>query len=364
MDGASYVVVFPTVFARGRMRQLALNIRGVLRARGQGFRSVRRDGDVILVDANDPVFASSAIGLLFGIDRVAIARRTGCDLESVASGIASVGGNLLLKGERFLVRVDGPTRGYVPKDAEIAATSEIIEKKSGLGARPGTEQNHDKVLYAHVTRKSAYVCIFTDEGRGGVPHGGADRRAVCAIYDEMSAVSCYETVKQGYDARIIMCYARDGELAGLVRAACQIIPRLAREGAELDFYRIPAGGGPLARARMALEIMLAYPERYVSLATSPLVFPDAFADGASRRVFEAGKIPLVPLAGVDGGMFDDAKEIGLGRSMARLERAASSSPRDPGPPSKKAVAGAMGSKMSVSVPAGPNLVHDILDSLG
>ena len=367
MGRRPFVVVFPTAFARGGMQQLARNIRAVLRIRGQGFGSVRRDGDVILVDADDPVFASSAIGLLFGIDRVAIARRAGNDLAGVASGIAEVAGSLLLRGERFLVRVGGATRGYAARDAEVAATSEIIGRRSALGARPGTERDHDRLLYAHVTARGAYVCIFVDGGRGGAPHRPGADRAVCAIYDEVSAASCYETVRQGYDARIIVCYRRESELPGLARAASRVIPALVRERADVDFYRVGvrASGAAnyLAYVREVLEIMLQYEERYVSLALPALVFPAGFAAEMSRRAFEAGRIPIVPLAGADEGLFSGARELGLELGAGRIRRLAAAAP------GARARAGgaardAMRTRRRVSVPAGPNGVHDILDSLG
>ena len=69
MDETSYVVVFPTIFTKNKIPQLITNIKKILRIKGQKFGSVKRDGDVILVDANDPVFASSAINLLFGIKK-------------------------------------------------------------------------------------------------------------------------------------------------------------------------------------------------------------------------------------------------------------------------------------------------------
>ena len=31
-------------------------------------------------------------------------------------------------------------------------------------------------------------------------------KTICAVYDEISAISCFETIKQGYDTRIIVCY--------------------------------------------------------------------------------------------------------------------------------------------------------------
>ena len=36
---------------------------------------------------------------------------------------------------------------------KLQATSEIIEKKSNLGARPGTEEDYDKLLFTYLTKE-------------------------------------------------------------------------------------------------------------------------------------------------------------------------------------------------------------------
>ena len=202
MDEISYVIVFPTIFSKNKIPQLIINIKKILNIKNQEFKSVKRDGDIILVHANDPVFASSAINLLFGIEKIAIARLIKNDFQNIISEITSIGGNLLLKGEKFLVRVEGISKGFVTKDVEIAATSNIIEKKANLGAHPGTDENFDKLLYTYLTKNNAYVCIFSDVGKGGIPYQSQKEKTICAVYDEISAVSCFETIKQGYDVKI------------------------------------------------------------------------------------------------------------------------------------------------------------------
>ena len=101
MNEVSYVVVFPTVFSRRHTRQLIRNVKDILRIRGQQFKSVRRDGDVVLVHANDPVFASSAIGLLFGIEKIAIARCVRNDFDGIVKEIASTGETCFCRGRGF-----------------------------------------------------------------------------------------------------------------------------------------------------------------------------------------------------------------------------------------------------------------------
>ena len=360
MGKASYVVVFPTPFARGRIPALIDNIEKILKIRGLGFGSVRRDGDVVLVDASDPVFASSAIGLLFGTEKIVIARQVRNDFEEIVSEIVETGGNLLLRGERFLVRVDGAAKGFVTKDVELAATSGIIEKKSGLGALPGTDARHDRLLYARLTEENAYVSIFSDAGSGGVPRVEG-QGAVCAIYDEISAVSCYETIRQGYDARIVVCYRRKSELLGLAKMINRIIPRLVRESIELEFFHIKGGDSYLSRAGSIFRLLLRFPDGRVSLPLSPLIFPQAFIDRMLGEVFGAGKVPLLPLAGAESGIFDLAARLGLGSDgdRKRLERFVGAVRKD-GP---EGAGVPPGDGVRIAIRTGPNNVHDILDSL-
>ncbi|MFQ5476753.1 MAG: thiamine biosynthesis protein [Nitrosopumilus sp.] len=367
MGEISYVVVFPTIFTKNKISQLITNIKKILKIKDQQFKSVKRDGDVILVDANDPVFASSAINLLFGIEKIAIARQIKNDFQDIISEITSIGGNLLLKGEKFLVKVEGSSKGFLTKDVETAATSNIIEKKSNLGAHPGTEEDYDKLLYTYLTKNNAYICIFSDKGNGGIPYQSQNQKTVCAVYDEISAVSCFETIKQGYDTKIIVCYRQKSELMNLVKIINQIIPRLVQDKIELEFFELkikPNGiKNYLIYVNSILEIMLRHSNIYVSLALSPLVFSMDFIENSLKQVFEKKKIPIIPLAGVDTNLFDEAKEIGLERNIKKLEKTVTISSNEIPVFSKKEVEFALKTKKKISVQVGPNNVHDILDSL-
>ena len=324
MNEISYVVVFPTIFSKNKIPQLISNIKKILKIKNQQFKSVKRDSDVILIDANDPVFASTAINLLFGIEKIIIARQIKSDFQDIISEITSVSGNLLLKGEKFLVKVEGISKGFLVKDIEIAATSNIIEKKSNLGAHPGTDENYDKLLYTYLTKNYAYISIFSDKGNGGIPYQSQNEKTICAVYDELSAVSCFETIKQGYDTKIIICYRQKSELTNLAKIINQIIPRLVQDKIEVEFFylKIKSGGikNYLIYVNSILEIMLKQSNNRISLALSPLVFSSSFIDNSLKKVFEKKKIPIIPLTGVDISLFNEAKEIGLERNIKKLEK--------------------------------------------
>ena len=367
MNDISYVVVFPSIFSKNKIPQLIKNIKKILKIKNQKYNSVKRDGDIILIDANDPVFASSAINLLFGIEKIAITRQVKNDFQNIVSEITTIGGNLLLKGEKFLVRVEGISKGFIVKDVEIAATSNIIEKKSNLGAHPGTDEKFDKLLYTYLTKNHAYICIFTDKGKGGIPYQSQEQQVICAVFDEISAISCYETIKQGYDTKIIVCYRQESELMNLAKMINQIIPRLVQDEIKIEFFnlKINSNGNKnyLIYLNSIIEILLSFSNKRISLSLSPLIFSGNFIDNALNRVFTKKKIPIIPLTGVDNQLFLEAKEIGLERSIKKLEKMISVRSNDVPKVSKTDIEFAFNTKKEVFVKLGVNNVHDILDSL-
>ena len=367
MNEISYVVVFPNIFSKNKIPQLIVNIKKILQSKNLRINSIKRDNDIILVDAYDPVFASSAISLLFGIEKIAIARKIKNNFQEIVSEIVSIAGNLILKGEKYLVKVEGKSKGFLVKDIEIAATSKIIEKNSSLEAFPGTENNHNKLLYTYLTKKNGYVCIFLDKGNGGIPYLSQNKKAICAIYDEVSAISCYETIKQGYDTRIIVCYNQKKELMSIVKIINQILPRLVQDKIKLEFFQLKIKPSRtrnyLVFVGSVIEIMLEQNDNYVSLPLSPLFFSSNFVESSLERVFSKNKIPIMPLVGIDSNLFDDAKEIGLGKNMKRLEKTLMITAKEIPSISRKEVESTLKTKKSVMVKVGPNNIHDILDYL-
>jgi len=96
MKNEVLVIVFPSIFSKNKVSFLISNIKKVLKIQNQKFRKIRKEGDVIIVEANDPVFASSAINTLFGIKGVAIAKPVTNDFESIVNGVSKVAENIFL----------------------------------------------------------------------------------------------------------------------------------------------------------------------------------------------------------------------------------------------------------------------------
>ena len=366
------IVVFPSVFAKNKASSLITNIKKILRIQNQKFRKIRKEGDIIIVEADDPVFASSAINTLFGINGVAIAKQVTNDFESIVNGISKIAKDIFLKGERFLLQIEGYAKGFTTKDIELAATSSLIEKTAEMGIKPGTSKKYDRKLYVRLTKLNAYICIYYDNGLGGVPNNSQDKEIICCIFDELSAVSCLETIKQGFDVKIIICYNKDSELLHLVKIVNQIIRRTVKPKINLDFYKIH-DNKKLAQlllteitSKILMKIAATSGIKRISLGTSTLIHPIDFSESLSKQISDKNLIPYFPLSGLDDNVFESAREIGLEKYLNSIKKLGSTKFHNSKQPAKKIekiVDDTIMTKKTVSVNVGLNNVHEILDEI-
>jgi hypothetical protein len=372
MNENAFVVVFLSVFAKNKKTLLVNNIKKILKINNQKINQITRDDDLVVIDANDPVFASSAINLLFGVDKIAIARRVENKFDVIVSTIAKIGTSLLLQGEQFYVKVEGHSSGYLPKDVEVAATSALIEKTAQMNSKPGSEERHDKLIYCFLTKKNAYVSIFMDEGHGGIPYNSQGDKAVCCVYDELSAISCLESIKQGFDVKIIVCYD-DSNLHDLVKMINRILPRTVQTSVTLDFFKIPIRQRDTKSLQMmiktATHILCSMAKlekiKRVSLSLSPLAFPLWLIDENVNVVQQNNCLPWIALSGIDDSIIKTAKEIGLGKYLHKIEKFGKNKFEKINSDAKTfdIATKAMKARKSITVRVGPNNIHDILDSI-
>jgi len=366
------VVVFPSLYSLNKIDYLVSSISMILKTMKLGFSKIRKNGSVIIVEADDPVFASSAIASLFGIEKIAIAKEVENSFNSIVTTIVTVGANLLLRGERFFVKVDGTGTEYVPKDVELAATSALIEKTVNFQTKPGTESSYDKIIYTYITKSQAYVCVFIDKGAGGIPNKSQNQKVLCCIYDELSVIACLQTLKMGFDVKILVCYSNESELLNTVKMLNQILPKLLQTNVELHFCKLDmksTGRSILLKTAIITAILVSFAKRIridrISLAISPLIFPAWFIEYNAMRVFQKGIIPWFPLSGIDNSIFDTANEIGLGKHVSKIENLCKIKFKKELPKDKinKISQISLRDIKTITITLGSKNIHDIIDSL-
>ena len=366
------VVVFPSLYSLNKIDYLVSSISMILKIKKLGFNKIRKNGSIIIIEANDPVFASSAIATLFGIEKIAIAKEIKNSFNAIVTSIVTVGATLLLRGERFYVKVDGMGTEFVPKDVELAATSALIEKTVNFQTKPGTESSYDKIIYTHITKSHAYVCIFIDKGGGGIPNKSQNQRVLCCIYDELSVIACLQTLKMGFDVKILVCYSNESDLLTTVKMLNQILPRFLQTKIELHFCKLDmksTGKSILLKTAIITAILTSLAKRIridrISLAISPLIFPAWFLEYNAMRVFQKGIIPWFPLSGIDDSIFDTANEIGLGKYVSKIENLCKMKFKKDIPKDKidKISQISLRDIKTITITLGSKNIHDIIDSL-
>jgi len=372
LKGNIVVVVFPSTFSQNKMKPLVANIKRVLKIENQKFHKIKRDGDLIIVETDDPVFTSSTISSLFGIERVAIAYQLVNNFDSIVNSLAKVGVDLFIKSERFLIRVEGYARGFITKDVEVAATSTLIEKTAKKGIKPGTDEKYDKLLYAYLTKSHAYICIYLDEGLGGIPNNSQNKKIVCCVFDELSAVSCLETIKNGFDVKIIICFTKESELLHITKMINQLIHRTVKPKINLEFYKVPIDNK--ATSLLLIEIIIELLSiiaitnniKRISLSLSSLIYPIDFLENMIRRVYKKKLVPYVPLSGLDNNILTSAREIGLEKYLPKIKKYGKSKFNDSKKTMKeikKIAERTAKSRKIISIKVGQNNIHDILDKI-
>jgi len=372
LEESVVVVVFPSTFSQNKIKPLTTNIKKILKIENQKFHKIRRDGDVIIVETDDPVFTSTTINTLFGIKRVAIAKQITNNFGLIVNGISKVGVDLFIERERFLIRVEGYAKGFMEKDVEVAATSSLIEKTAKKGIRPGTEEKYDKLLYVYLTKSHAYICIYSDEGLGGIPNNSQNKKTVCCVFDELSAISCLETIKHGFDVKIIICFTKESELLHIVKMVNQLIRRTVKPKIDLEFYKVPIDKKltSLLLTEITIELLsIIATSNYIkriSLSLSPLIYPIDFLENVVKRVYKKKLVPYLPLTGLDSNVLVSAQEIGLEKYLPRIKKYGKTkfcNSKKPLKEIKKIAERSVMTRKVISIKVGQNNIHDILDKI-
>ncbi|MGI0027621.1 MAG: thiamine biosynthesis protein [Nitrosopumilaceae archaeon] len=374
MSEKTVIVVFPTIFSLNKIDYLISNISKILKMKSQSYGKIQQSDSVIIIDAKDPVIASSIIGNLFGIDRIAIATEVENSFEGVLSNIVKIGSNLLLKGEKFLTKVEGQTTQYMPKDLELAATSSLIEKTSHLQTKPGSETIYDKLLYTYLTKSHAYICIFIDKGNGGIPYNSHNEKILCCVHDEFSAISCLQIIKMGFEPKILVCYQSEPDLLNIVKMINQILSHIIQDKVELQFCKLSVkssgSSSILFKVAAITEILTVLATKIkierISVSVSSLIFPSWFIEYNAKVILKKNMMPWFPLLAVDNSIFENANELGLEKYMPRIQNLCKLKFKNINIQQdkiRKISQVAIKTRKIITIKTGTKNVHDIIDSI-
>ena len=152
----------------------------------------------------------------------------------------------------------------------------------------------------------------------------------------------------------------------------RILPRTLHSKIELEFYEIGIKGvssqSLLLKVQSIMNILINVAKfhkiKKISLPISPLIFPSFFVNNAINDLVSKNLIPYIPLTGLDNEILHNAREIGLGKFLPKIEKYGKIN-FNKIPKSIKEVQNisrtALKTKKSLTVTLGPNNVHEIMD---
>jgi len=242
-QGRTVLLVFPSQFSIGRIDKLISVIKDALRSKDIEIRDIVLEEECVVFELANVVEGASIIGEMFGVDKVAIAKKVSTSrFEEVITEVVNIGKLKILPNEKFFVKVQishNAKVNYKPRDLEFASTGELIaalqsslshslssssrqsstfsssSSSSSLSsfARPARDESDaDRLIEILIGKLSTYVCIEIDAGLGGLPFASQDQKVLCTIHNTLSAISCMAVLKCGFFPEIVILYTDDDNL--------------------------------------------------------------------------------------------------------------------------------------------------------
>jgi hypothetical protein len=312
----------------------------------------------LLCETEDSVELASRIEGIFGIDKVAIARRVKNQFKELTDAIAEVGLKTVLPREKFFVKVKAVgANDYAERDVEFASSGKLAAALAEIGVRPArNEQEADRVIVAFAGGKFAYVCLEVRKGPGGLPLGSLGM-ASCSLHSSLSFLSCSAAAKSGFMPEIILLYSDEEELHANAKLAENLAKRI---GIKEQVVRIAPMDIPSIKDVAILElkevitakVLIGQPGNRVVLPFTPAIHPLWLIEAIARNAMAARKMPYMPLIFTDIPEYI-AAEMQVTITKSKFQKYSSTI---------DAIAKSSIKKMK-RLKVGPNYLHDILDSI-
>ena len=371
------LLVFPSTFSTNKIDDLKSTIKNALESHDLECNDIVLDNGLLLVDIKDAVTAASIVSDLFGVDKVAVANKTSSKFTELVAAIVDAGKKIIHEGETFAVKVTANNKDYVGRDVEFAATASLIGELSKLNIKAVDEQECNKLIYVHLSKNSAYVCLFVDKGMNGLPLGSQNEQLLCSLHNSLSALSCLMAVKCGFNPKLVLLKINEDNFREAAKHIELIAKKLGKKQIKLDIatFKISNNGSQLFAIEKLSSVLLAklssqYNIKNIALPLSTAIFPAWFISDIVRDVAKVAT-PWLPLMFMSDELYTNAKTLGL--KDAHLTEIESTS-RTSFDADKYAqlmktidlediIGNALKSMKTIDLEVGPNYLHDILDSV-
>jgi len=370
------LLVFPSEFSLDKISNLQSSIRSALKASNITCNEIFFDDPLIVAEVDDTITAASILANLFGIEKVAIAKKASNKFHDLVAAIVDIGNKIIHDGETFAVKVVANKTEYVGRDVEFAATASLIAKLSKLNVKGVSDQICNKLIYAYASERCAYVCMFVDKGLNGLPLGSQNQQLLCSLHNGLSTLSCLMVIKCGFNPKIVLLKTSEDNFRESAKHLELIAKRLGSKKIKLDIASVDImrnDSQPLLIEKLSSMIMarlsITYSIKNIALPLSTAVFPSWFVSDIVADVAKVA-VPWLPLMFMSDELYTNANSLGLKDPYLGVGSVSKTSfDSDKYTQLLKTVnlqdivARAIKSTKTIDLEIGPNYLHDVIDSI-
>jgi hypothetical protein len=358
------VIAFPSEFSNARAIAKAIQ-----KASREAIRVTIEDS-YIVCESRNLITLAFELGRMFGVEKVAIAKRASSNFSELSVGIVEVGSKLIVPGDRFYVKViiqPAARCDYRSRDMEFASSGTLAARLAFINALPAkTEKDATRLILTVVGKDSAYVCIQIMTGPGGlIP--GSHGRVLGSIHNSLSFLSCLMAAKAGFEcASIVLPYSDESDLEFNAKLAQLLATRTGRKKQTIFAMpiKLPAKGmvSALLKEKIVSKILTECRDYRIILPLNTAVHPIWLIESIIRDALFAGKMPLAPILFLTSELGKYAEEVGI-----ELNASASDIRNDKLQKYRDAIdseaRSAIKHTKKLELKIGPNYLHDIIDSI-
>ncbi len=366
------LLVFPSQFSIGRIDKLIATIKGALRSKDVELRDIVLEEECVVFELDNVVEGASIMGEMFGIDKVAIARKVSTSgFEEAIAEVVNIGKLKILPNEKFFVKVqisNNAKVNYKPRDLEFASTGELTaalqsslsrslsssslqsstfsSSASSLSSSPRPAKNEsdaDRLIEIFIGKKSMYVCIEIDAGLGGLPFACQEQKVLCIIHNTLSAISCMAVLKCGFFPEIVILYTDDDDLRQNLKTFGLVVNRMNTKKYLIRLARVEelqeqeqiqkqkqkqkqkqqqreknSSHKEILQEIVATQVLTRMRWRRVVVPLSAAIHPLWLIESTFKKLLSSNKIPWMPLSLPIQGIYDIARELGMDEDKLRL----------------------------------------------
>jgi hypothetical protein len=359
------VIAFPSAFAN--RWALAMAIKKVARER----ISLVIEGNCIVCESKEPVEFASRLERLFGIEKVAIAKKVSSNFSDLSRAIVEFGTKVIMPGASFYIKVvqQATKYDYVSRDIEFAASGALTVRLSSINARPAkTEKDASHLILTVIGKESAYICIQMFGAPGGLV-AGSQGRVLSSIHGSLSFLSSLMAAKAGFESTIVLPYVNERELERNAKLAQLFASKTGRKKQTILVtpINVPAVNGadaPLLKEEMMSKILIRQKDSRIVFPLTIAVHPVWLIKSIMQETFSTGKTPFLPLIFMSSELVTYAQDSGI-----ELDLSIASITAEEDKPQKYSSIIESEAKLAIKhtkrleLKVGPNYLHDIIDSI-